>query len=182
MVSERMDQAIINEYLPGQGIAAHVDCEPCFGDEIGVVSLLDSHPMEFVETGGCAVAPVLDALLPPDPARRGQGGDTACAVAPVLDGVRLPPTPLPLVERSLAGGAVAVVAGSSLIPTSKDGEEVKQKIEVWLEQGSACVISGPVRHVWTHGIAKRRSDLVAGGGRRLRRRRVSVTFRRVVIS
>lgn len=28
------DQVIINEYLPGQGIADHIDCEPCFGDTI----------------------------------------------------------------------------------------------------------------------------------------------------
>lgn len=28
------DQVIINEYQPGQGISAHVDCVPCFGDTI----------------------------------------------------------------------------------------------------------------------------------------------------
>lgn len=33
------DQAIVNEYLPGQGIASHVDCEPCFGPDIASVSL-----------------------------------------------------------------------------------------------------------------------------------------------
>lgn len=33
------DQAIINEYEPGQGIAAHIDCEPCFGDTIISLSI-----------------------------------------------------------------------------------------------------------------------------------------------
>src|SRR5215211_7423406 len=33
------DQVIINEYVPGQGIALHVDCEPCFGDTILSLSL-----------------------------------------------------------------------------------------------------------------------------------------------
>jgi len=33
------DQVIINEYYPGQGIAPHVDCEPCFGDTIISLSL-----------------------------------------------------------------------------------------------------------------------------------------------
>lgn len=33
------DQAIINEYEPGQGIASHIDCEPCFGDTIISISL-----------------------------------------------------------------------------------------------------------------------------------------------
>src|SRR5215208_1003473 len=28
------DQLIVNEYLPGQGISAHVDCEPCFENTI----------------------------------------------------------------------------------------------------------------------------------------------------
>ncbi len=41
------DQVIVNEYLPGQGIAAHVDCEPCFGDIIASLSLGSGCTMEF---------------------------------------------------------------------------------------------------------------------------------------
>lgn len=41
------DQVIANEYLSGQGISAHVDCVPCFGDEIISVSLLSSCEMVF---------------------------------------------------------------------------------------------------------------------------------------
>jgi alkylated DNA repair dioxygenase AlkB len=33
------DQLIVNEYLPGQGIASHVDCVPCFGDTVLSLSL-----------------------------------------------------------------------------------------------------------------------------------------------
>jgi alkylated DNA repair dioxygenase AlkB len=33
------DQAIVNEYEPGQGIADHVDCTPCFGDVVISLSL-----------------------------------------------------------------------------------------------------------------------------------------------
>lgn len=33
------DQLIVNEYLPGQGIASHVDCVPCFGDTVISLSL-----------------------------------------------------------------------------------------------------------------------------------------------
>ena len=40
------DQVIVNEYLPGQGISAHVDCEPCFGPAIGSLSL--GGPAEMV--------------------------------------------------------------------------------------------------------------------------------------
>ncbi|MBA5775680.1 alpha-ketoglutarate-dependent dioxygenase AlkB [Stappia sp. F7233] len=41
------DQVIVNEYLPGQGIAAHVDCEPCFGNTIASLSLGSASMMEF---------------------------------------------------------------------------------------------------------------------------------------
>jgi len=41
------DQAIVNEYLPGQGISAHVDCEPCFGPIIASLSLGGSAQMVF---------------------------------------------------------------------------------------------------------------------------------------
>lgn len=43
------DQAIVNEYEPGQGIAAHIDCEPCFGDTIISLSLGSSAVMNFTE-------------------------------------------------------------------------------------------------------------------------------------
>jgi len=33
------DQVIVNEYLPGQGIAPHIDCTPCFEDSIVSISL-----------------------------------------------------------------------------------------------------------------------------------------------
>ena len=36
---QKPDQAIINEYLPGQGISAHIDCVPCFDDVVASLSL-----------------------------------------------------------------------------------------------------------------------------------------------
>lgn len=41
------DQAIINEYKPGQGIAPHIDCEPCFGPTVAMVGLGSSTQMDF---------------------------------------------------------------------------------------------------------------------------------------
>ena len=35
----RPDQLIVNEYLPGQGIASHIDCGPCFGGVVCSLSL-----------------------------------------------------------------------------------------------------------------------------------------------
>lgn len=44
------EQAIINEYLPGQGISAHIDCVPCFGNIIASLSLGSSCVMRFENT------------------------------------------------------------------------------------------------------------------------------------
>ncbi len=41
------DQVIVNEYEPGQGIASHIDCEPCFGKTIASLSLGSACVMEF---------------------------------------------------------------------------------------------------------------------------------------
>lgn len=43
----RPDQIIVNEYNPGQGIADHIDCEPCFEDTIISLSLGSTCMMEF---------------------------------------------------------------------------------------------------------------------------------------
>lgn len=41
------DQVIVNEYEPGQGIAPHIDCEPCFEATIASLSLGSSCIMDF---------------------------------------------------------------------------------------------------------------------------------------
>lgn len=41
------DQVIMNEYEPGQGIFNHIDCPPCFKDNIISISLLSGCLMQF---------------------------------------------------------------------------------------------------------------------------------------
>lgn len=43
----RPQQAIVNEYVPGQGIAPHVDCIPCFGPVIASLSMSGDCEMQF---------------------------------------------------------------------------------------------------------------------------------------
>lgn len=47
LIKQLPDQLIINEYKPGQGIAAHVDKRDIFGDEIVSISLGAEVPMVF---------------------------------------------------------------------------------------------------------------------------------------
>ncbi|MFZ0546134.1 MAG: alpha-ketoglutarate-dependent dioxygenase AlkB [Candidatus Promineifilaceae bacterium] len=54
------DQVIINEYQPGQGIAAHIDCEPCFGNRVFSLSLGGSAIMEFSQPSQQTVEVLLE--------------------------------------------------------------------------------------------------------------------------
>ena len=47
LIEKIPDQCIVNEYMPGQGIGKHVDCEPCFGDRVFSLSLGSSAQMDF---------------------------------------------------------------------------------------------------------------------------------------
>jgi len=53
------DQLIINEYLPGQGITPHIDCEPCFEDTIASISLGSTCVMDFTNQITAIKLPVL---------------------------------------------------------------------------------------------------------------------------
>ncbi len=44
---EGIDQVIVNEYQPGQGISSHIDCQPCFKDTIVSLSLGAGCIMDF---------------------------------------------------------------------------------------------------------------------------------------
>ncbi|HET6251070.1 MAG TPA: alpha-ketoglutarate-dependent dioxygenase AlkB [Tepidisphaeraceae bacterium] len=59
LAPEKPDQLIINEYLPGQGIAGHVDCVPCFSETIISMSLGSACVMEFTNGRTNRVVPVL---------------------------------------------------------------------------------------------------------------------------
>jgi len=51
IVKEPFDQMIVNEYMPGQGIGAHVDCIPCFDDTVVSLSLGSHCVMRFTKVG-----------------------------------------------------------------------------------------------------------------------------------
>ena len=48
LIEKLPDQLIVNEYEPGQGISAHIDCEPCFENTIVTVSLGSVYDMDFI--------------------------------------------------------------------------------------------------------------------------------------
>ncbi|MGW1962596.1 alpha-ketoglutarate-dependent dioxygenase AlkB [Streptomyces sp. NPDC001935] len=51
IMEPRADQVIVNEYEPGQGISAHVDCVPCFGPVVAAISLGSGCVMDFTHPG-----------------------------------------------------------------------------------------------------------------------------------
>ncbi len=50
LFSEMPDQVIINDYQPGQGISAHIDCVPCFAVTIASLSLGSPCVMDFTQS------------------------------------------------------------------------------------------------------------------------------------
>ena len=110
LLDEFPDQAIVNEYLPGQGIAMHIDRQ-CFGPVVATISLADAWRMDFRQ-------------------------------------LRQP-------EASTE--------------------------HLLLRAGSVLTLSDAARYRWLHGIAPRHRERDAQAGWRPRRRRVSVTFRTVLL-
>lgn len=87
------DQVIANEYLPGQGISAHVDCEPCFGDVVASLSLLSGCEMRFacLETGEirAVMLPPRSLLVLAGPARSNWTHAILARQSDAIDGVRV---------------------------------------------------------------------------------------------
>ncbi|MEJ8574172.1 alpha-ketoglutarate-dependent dioxygenase AlkB [Microbaculum marinum] len=90
------DQAIVNEYKPGQGIAAHVDCVPCFSDTIVSLSLLSTCEMRFEDRRSREqVTRILEprsALVLKGPARFEWTHAISARKSDVVDGRRVPRT------------------------------------------------------------------------------------------
>jgi alkylated DNA repair dioxygenase AlkB len=59
------DQAIINEYIENQGIAAHIDCKPCFDDTIVSLSLSGNCVMDFIKDKNSDNPTKVSLLIPP---------------------------------------------------------------------------------------------------------------------
>lgn len=51
LLTEYPNQIIVNKYLPGEGIGAHRDHYPIFGDSVGTISLGSGIEMEFKPYG-----------------------------------------------------------------------------------------------------------------------------------
>jgi alkylated DNA repair protein alkB family protein 8 len=154
------DQVTVNEYLPGMGIAPHIDTHSAFEDGIAALSL----------GSGCAMR--LSRLVCFDGRSRvdcasGAVGEAIAGADEVVDGARtLQSQPAP--GDAEAGGVDEALPSSSAEAT------------LWLPPRSLIVFSGASRYEWAHGIPMRKGDVLVGGQWTPRDRRVSITFRRVL--
>jgi len=79
----------------------------------------------------------------------------------------------------LNGAVISLSLGSGCVMDITEPRS-RRKVSLWLAPRSIVVLSGTVRNVWEHGIARRLKDIV--DGRPINRgRRVSITFRDVNI-
>jgi len=82
---------IVNEYLPGQGIAAHVDNPRMFGDKVVSVSLGSAVVMQFRAADAVidVVLPRRSAVVLTGPARYAWSHSIAARKTDMLDGRRV---------------------------------------------------------------------------------------------
>lgn len=88
------DQVIVNEYLPGQGIARHVDCVPCFGPVVLSLSLgsgyvMDLHAPQTLQRLPLPL-PRRSLLVLAGPSRLAWSHAIAARQTDVVDGVKVP--------------------------------------------------------------------------------------------
>ena len=75
---------------------------------------------------------------------------------------------------------VSLSLGSGCVMNFTNKSDKTKKIPAWLAPRSLVVLSGEARYEWLHGIAARKSD-EWDGQKYERKRRVSLTFRKVII-
>jgi len=88
------DQTIVNEYEPGQGISAHVDCTPCFGPVIASLSLGSACEMMFrhpkYSEPGALLLPPRSLLVLTGPARHTWTHAIAARMSDTINGKCVP--------------------------------------------------------------------------------------------
>ena len=75
---------------------------------------------------------------------------------------------------------VSLSLGSGCVMNFRNKSDKTKKIPVWLAPRSLVILSGEARYEWLHGIAARKWD-EWDGEKHERQRRVSLTFRKVII-
>lgn len=83
-------------------------------------------------------------------------------------------------EPCFEGTIVSLSLGSGCVMNFTNKFDKTKKIPVWLEPRSLVALSGEARYEWLHGIAARKWD-EWDGEKHERQRRVSLTFRKVII-
>ncbi len=75
---------------------------------------------------------------------------------------------------------VSLSLGSGCVMDFTNKRDKTKKIPVWLAPRSIIVLKDEARYRWLHGIAPRKADMWAGQAYK-RQRRVSLTFRKVIL-
>ncbi len=84
-------------------------------------------------------------------------------------------------EQASGTFPIVVISLSLAAPVVMDLKQKEKHVPILLEPRSVLVLCGEARYEWMHGIAKRQQDSV-NGTIIPRERRLSITFRNVIIT
>jgi alkylated DNA repair dioxygenase AlkB len=85
----------------------------------------------------------------------------------------------PHIDSTAFGKTVASLSLLSSIEMHFEKYGGLKTSDLWLEPASLLVLKGPARYDWKHSIPARNIDLIGDGGKMIRARRISLTFRTV---
>ena len=84
-------------------------------------------------------------------------------------------------EPCFAHTIASLSLGGGVVMQLKSLQNQNKKYQLWLEPRSLLVLSNDARYFWQHGIPARKTDVLSGE-KRTRTRRLSLTFRKVILS
>jgi len=199
----------VNEYLPGQGIAPHVDTHDAFGPTLLSLSLVSGIVMDFRHCPGPVIRTELSAIRRTDllqtpkldnaarnPTNCDEKADTTLSndTVPYLEHI---PHQSDASAKKSRKSADSITKGDD-----ESSEEAARRLLLWLPPRSLLALSDDSRYcplrmyiflsfisnlscmlgryAWSHGIAPRKVDRVNGELIPRTGRRVSLTFRKVL--
>eukprot|EP01147_Barroeca_monosierra_P000767 gene767-4056_t len=163
-----LDQLTVNVYDPGAGIPPHIDTPLAFGDAIYIISLGSGIAMTFSNQSKQSPVKIVREESQEVSLTNAAAQQQGCIQANVEH------------SSQFESQSQNQVKHGTTHESDRHCGSYLSMVEVYLPARCLAIIAGEARYKWTHGIAARKTDSVAGIPIP-RERRVSLTFRKAIL-